>query len=82
MARKMTFTVPEELAEQFVRRVPNRDRSRYVAEALAQKLNERDRRLIRACNAANQDPDVFAIERDMDALTDPIAEPWLDTKAR
>ena len=35
--------------------------------------------LIRACEAANQDPDVSAIEGEMDALTDEITEPSIWT---
>ena len=80
--RKMTFTVPEEIADQFMKRVPAQKRSSYVAEAIADKLNERDRQLVRACEAANKDPDVLAIEKEMDALTDPIPEPWIDTPPR
>ncbi len=81
-ARKMTFTIPEELAAKFTRRVPARDRSRYLAEALAAKLNERERRLIRACEIANQDPDVAQIEAEFDAINDPISEPWDDAASR
>jgi len=33
--RKMTFSVPEPLAVQFLHRVASRDRSRFVSEALA-----------------------------------------------
>jgi hypothetical protein len=52
----------------------------YVAKANAKQVNERDRQLIRACDAANKDPDVSAIEREMDALTDEITEPWIVTR--
>ena len=78
----MTFTLPEELAIQFVRRVPARNRSRYLAEALAQKPAERDRQLIRACQIANEDTEVRAIEKEFDAISDEIAEPWKDTAPR
>ena len=72
----MTFSLPDKLASDFVRRVPARERSRYLAEALAEKLGERDRKLLQACEVANRDGDVLEIERDFDALTDPICEPW------
>src|ERR1017187_9549015 len=36
--RKMTFSVPEPLASQFLRIVASRDRSRFVSEALAARL--------------------------------------------
>ena len=78
----MTFTVPDEIAEQFLKRIPARKRSSYVAEAIAYKLKERDRQLVRACEAANKDQDVFAIEKEMETLTDEITEPWINTPSR
>ena len=81
-SRKMTFTLPDELASSFTRRVPARDRSRYVADAIADKLAEREKRLIQACEIANQDPAVREIEQQFDALTDAMPEPWEDAPAR
>jgi hypothetical protein len=81
-SQKMTFTLPEDLAMRFVKRVPARDRSRYVADAIADKLAEREKRLIRACEIANQDPEIREIEKELDALTDEIVEPWDDAPAR
>jgi hypothetical protein len=78
----MTFTLPDDLAISFTRRVPARDRSRYVADAIADKLAEREKRLILACEIANQDPEVREIERDFDALTDAMPEPWEDAATR
>jgi hypothetical protein len=72
----MTFSLPADLAAVFIRRVPSRERSHYLAEALAHKLEERDRQLIAACEIANRDPEVSSIEREFDLLNDPIAEPW------
>jgi Arc/MetJ-type ribon-helix-helix transcriptional regulator len=74
--RKMTFSVPEPLADQFLRRVSSRDRSRFVSEALAARLQERDTALIRACELANQDLDVAEIEKEFDGIRDEMAEPW------
>jgi len=74
--RKMTFTFPEDLASQFVRRVPARERSKYLASALSEKLSERDRVLVEACEAANNDPEVRDIEKEFDAITDEAAESW------
>jgi hypothetical protein len=74
--RKMTFSVPEPLAAQFLLRVASRDRSRFVTDALASRLEERDAALIRACDLANQDMDVAEIEREFDGLGDEMAEPW------
>jgi hypothetical protein len=81
-ARKMTFTLPEDLASRFVRRVPARDRSRYVAAAIAEKLAQREKRLIRACEIVNADPDIREIEMEFDALKDEITEPWEDGPSR
>jgi ubiquinone biosynthesis protein UbiJ len=80
--RKMTFTLAEDIAVKFVRRVPARDRSRYVAAALAEKLTEADRQLVRACEIANQDPEVAAIEQEFESLPSEMAEPWTDAPAR
>ena len=74
--RKMTFSVPEPLAVQFLRRVASRDRSRFVSEALAARLEERDAALILVCEIANQDMDVAEIENELDGLRDEMAEPW------
>ncbi len=78
----MTFTVPEELARQLLKRVAARDRSRYVAEAIAAQLHRREEQLIRACEVANRDSDAMAIEQEWDALSDDITEPWSDAPAR
>jgi len=63
-SRKITLTIPEDIATQFLRRVPARDRSRYVTDASVAKLREREKRMIQACEVANQNPDVLAIERE------------------
>ena len=76
--RKMTFAIPEPLAERFAKRVASRDRSHYVAEALSERLARQEQRLIASCEAANAESDVAAIEREFDALTDAVAEPWSD----
>ena len=79
---KMTFSLPEKLAAEFTKRVPARSRSRYVADALAQKLRERDQRLARAAEIANRSRAVRKLEREMDVLQDAITEPWDDAPAR
>ncbi len=80
--RKMTFSLPEQLAAELVKRVPARNRSRYVAGALSRQLRERDRLLARAAEVANRSRSVKAVERELDALGDEVAEPWDDTPAR
>jgi hypothetical protein len=42
---------------------------------------EREKRLIRACKIANQDPELREIEREFDSLEDAIPEPWDGTPA-
>lgn len=74
--RKMTFSVPELLAAQFLSRVPSRERSRFVTEALVARLREREQDLIRACDLANQDQDAAEIEREFEEMRDEIGEPW------
>ncbi|HWE52397.1 MAG TPA: hypothetical protein VG273_21555 [Bryobacteraceae bacterium] len=75
--RKMTFSLPESLARQFLRRVPSRDRSKFISQALAARLAERDSSLIRACEIANADPEVAEIEKDFDQIRDEMTEPWI-----
>jgi ubiquinone biosynthesis protein UbiJ len=58
----------------FARRVPAHERSHYVDQALAARLSERDQQLVRACEVANRDRKVRAIEKELDALQDEIAE--------
>jgi len=74
--KKMTFSVPDQLAVRFLRSVASRDRSRFVSDALRARLEERDAQLIRACEIANGDQDVAEIEKELDELRDEMAEPW------
>lgn len=74
--RKMTFSLPEALVAQFLTKVASQDRSRFVSDALAARLQARDQDLIRACEIANQDLDVLAIETEFDGIRDEMAEPW------
>ena len=78
-SRKLTFTLPQDLAIEFLRRVPASLRSQYVATAIADKLREREQQLVRACEAANSSIDVREIENSFDALADKadaMQEPW------
>jgi hypothetical protein len=43
---------------------------------------EREKRLIRACEIANEDPELREIEKEFDALRDEIVEPWEDIPTR
>ena len=75
-SKKLTFNLPEDLANQFIRLVPSSKRSQYVADAIMRKLREREEMLIEACEAANNDPETREIEREMDALPDTMTEGW------
>jgi hypothetical protein len=81
-ACRLTVSIPEEIAREFARRVPAKERSRYVARALEQSLHGAENSLVRACLLANGDADALAIEQEFDAITDPIAEPWNGSSAR
>ncbi len=81
-AVEMTFSLPASLVQRFVRRVPAQERSRFVAAALEETLKKQQAELIRACQLANEDPEVAAIEREMDSLQDHIEEPWEEPSPR
>ena len=81
-ARKMTFSLPEPLAAQLLKSVSPRNRSRYVAEALMAKLQMQDEELARACDLANRNEDILSIEREFDAISSDIAEPWNNAPTR
>lgn len=74
-SQKVTFSLPEDLVRRFASRVPARQRSRYVAEALSAKLSEREQMLARACEILNSNRATRAMEREWDVLTDEIKEP-------
>lgn len=77
-SQKVTFSLPKDLVRRFASRVPARQRSRYVAEALSAKLSERELMLARACEIVNGNRAVRALERDWEVLTGEIKEPWDD----
>jgi len=80
--RKITVSIPEDVANRFLKQVPARRRSQYVTAAIAQSLALRERRLAQACDLANQDPASLAIEAEWEQTQDRIEEPWDDAPAR
>ena len=46
------------------------------------KLQMQDEELARACDLANRDRDILSIEREFDAISSDIAEPWNHAPAR
>jgi hypothetical protein len=81
-ARKMTFSLPEPLALELLKSVSPRDGYRYVAEALMARLQTQNDGLARACELANQSQDILSIEREFDAISSNIAEPWNNAPVR
>jgi hypothetical protein len=78
-SRKLTFTLPQDLATEFLRHVPASRRSQYVAAAIAARLREREAQLVRACEAANDSAEVREIASAFDALadeSDAVQEAW------
>ena len=80
-ARKMTFSLPLELAGRLVKRVPARERSSFLACVLEKSLLEEDEALIRSCLSANQDADAKVLEQEWGKIRDAIEEPWSDAPA-
>lgn len=76
-ARKMTSSIPDSLASEFLKSVPARERSSYVAEALAARLRKQDDALIRVCEIANRDEDLRGMEREFEVIAGDIVEPWI-----
>lgn len=74
--RKMTFTIPDEIAAPFLKAVPATCRSRFVADALRKTLQEREQALIAVCDAVNADPQLNELINDWQMVNDPIEEPW------
>ncbi len=68
--RKMTFSLPESLAERFVRRVGARDRSRFLANSLERSLRDEERDLVESCLRANEDIDSATVQREWAATND------------
>ena len=80
--RKMTFTIPDEVAAPFLRVVPSARRSKFVADALRRSLKDRENALAAACDAVNADAKLNALVEEWQAVNDPIEEPWDDAAAR
>lgn len=74
--RKMTFSLPGDLAKRFVSRVPPRERSRFLAQALDNSLRAEESALVQSCVAVNKESDALAIEGEWDRIPGDIDEPW------
>lgn len=78
----MTFSLPKDLAQRLVRRIPARNRSRYLVRLLEKSFREEEEALIQSCRLANQDPEVKTIEEEFDQVPGAIEEPWDDAASR
>ena len=71
---RMTFSLPDPLAQRFLASIPPRRRSATVARLLEKELADQERDLEAACRAANEDA---ALNREIDewqAFDDPVEE--------
>ena len=73
---RQTFTLPEKTFQRFASIVPEGKRSALIAQLLEDETLRREKLLIEACQAANRDSALEAIEVDFQALNDPISEPF------
>jgi hypothetical protein len=79
-SRKLTFTLPRDLERlsSCAGFLPASG-SQYVATAIADKRRDREKQLVRACEAVNNSSDVREIESSFEALADEsgaVQEPW------
>jgi hypothetical protein len=52
-----------------------------IPRSVDAKLRKQDDVLLRACEIANSDEDLLAIEREFDVIAGDIAEPWINAPA-
>ena len=79
---RMSISLPEDLAVEFVQAISPKRRSRFVADLIKAKLRERgerDEHFARLCEAVNNDTDSQQVERDMASLPDTMDEEWHGT---
>jgi hypothetical protein len=85
--RQMTFEIPDEVAEDFIRDVPTAEQSAYVTKLLVMSRPTPELTDVQwdaICEAVNNDPDIAQLEPDMDALSgDGLDEyPWDEPASR
>jgi hypothetical protein len=73
---RQTFTVPEDIFQRFAAVVPSRTRSALVTKLLEEETRRREAMLAAACEAANADSDLSALEADFQAVKDIVSEPF------
>ena len=73
---RQTFTLPVEVFKRFAALVPEGTRSSVVSTLLDAEAARREKALAGACDVANADAELLAIEKDFQALEDTVSEPW------
>ena len=73
---RQTFTLPEDVFRRFAAIVPEGKRSAIVAMLIEREARRREQALARACDAANSDAGLTALEEDFQSLEDTTSEPW------
>lgn len=79
--RKMTFDIPDEVADRFSSEVPPAEQSSLVTKLLRRQVlrpSLTEDQWAAACEAANRDPETQQIQADFDALPDTMTEKWDD----
>ena len=71
----MTFSVPDALAARFLAAVPNRERSRTIAQMMEHVLAEQDSHLVNACRAANSDSVLNSEIAEWQSFDDTVVDP-------
>ena len=71
-AIEITLSLPEPVARTLVKRVPARERSKFLARAIEGSLRCQESALAQACIAANRDPKSKALENDWDHVPDEV----------
>lgn len=73
---RQTFTLPKETFRRFAALVPEGKRSAVIAKLIEDEASRRERGLAQACDAANRDANLAALEADFQALEDTVSEVW------
>jgi hypothetical protein len=79
--RKMTFEIPDEVAERFISEVPASEQSGVVTKLLQRRVPRprlTEEEWAAVCEAANNDPETKQIQAEFDALPDTMTEAWDD----
>lgn len=73
---RQTFTLPAEVFQRFSALVPEGMRSAVIASLIEQEASRREQALASACEAANEQAGLVALQEDLQALEDTVSEPF------